>query len=86
MECQEEGLSLVWTWLFCFENMGRRMLKEYRMQVGRASVKLEFSEEKNPNLKSEVLDILSVGYRKRIVEEFEKYRLALYYESAPLAG
>ena len=71
---------------FVLENMGRRMLKEYRMQVGRASVKLEFSEEKNPNLKSEVLDILSVGYRKRIEEEFEKYRLALYYELAPLAG
>ena len=30
---------------FVLENTGRRMLKEYRMQVGRASVKLEFSEE-----------------------------------------
>jgi len=73
MECQEEGLSLVWTWLFCFENMGRRMLKEYRMQVGRASVKMEFSEEGEAGLRDRVKAMMEKAFQSRIEEEFAKY-------------
>lgn len=62
------------------------MLKEYRMQVGRARVKLEFSKEKNPGLKSEILDILKAGYQSRIEEEFERYCTTLYCKSVPLVG
>ena len=58
---------------FVLENMGRRILKEYRMQVGRASVKLEFSEEAEAGLKDRVKAMMEKAFQSRIEEEFAKY-------------
>ncbi len=58
---------------FVLENTGRRMLKEYRMQVGRASVKLEFSEEAEAGLRDRVKAMMEKAFQSRIEEEFAKY-------------
>ena len=77
----ESGLDLA---LFMREDGGK--MREYQMQVGRAVVKLKFSEEKNERLKSEVLGILRSGYQNKMEEEFEAFRANLYCESVPLAS
>ena len=49
------------------------MLKEYRMQVGRASVKLEFSEDAEAGLRDRVKAMMEKVFQSRIEEEFAKY-------------
>ena len=49
------------------------MLKEYRMQVGRASVKLEFSDEAEAGLRDRVKAMMEKAFQSRIEEEFAKY-------------
>ena len=73
MECQEEGLSLIGLGTFVLENLGRRMLKEYRMQVGRASVKLEFSENAESGLRDRVKMMLEKSFQNRIEKELVKF-------------
>ena len=49
------------------------MLKEYRMQVGRASVKVAFCEEAEAGLKERVKGMLEKAFQNRIEEEFMKF-------------
>jgi len=43
------------------------------MQVGRASVKLEFSEEGEAGLRDRVKAMMEKAFQSRIEEEFAKY-------------
>lgn len=58
---------------FCIGEYGGRVLKEYQMQVGRASVKLEFSEEAEAGLKERVKAMIEKAFQNRIEEEFMKF-------------
>lgn len=49
------------------------MLKEYRMQVGRASVKLEFSENAESSLRDRVKMMLEKSFQNRIEKELVKF-------------
>ena len=56
---------------FVLENLGRRMLKEYRMQVGKASVKSEFLEEAEAGLRERVKAMMK-RFKLRSGLDFEK--------------